>query len=134
MLFQPGTRLQTGMTAEIIGDDEEVAFGIVGFDVGQKRDVACRVARSSTAGQLFAIAHTQRPVHPGLLRTPAIVQQRFDTVPIGGPAGAGSKVRGTTGPSSSVQTGNGKIYRFPASCKGEHAIRFIRKIVLSAST
>jgi hypothetical protein len=44
MPLEPGTRLQTGMTGEIIGDDEQVAFGIVGFDVGQKRDVAFGIA------------------------------------------------------------------------------------------
>ncbi len=35
MPFQPGTRLETVMTAEIIRDDENVAAGIVGFDVSQ---------------------------------------------------------------------------------------------------
>jgi hypothetical protein len=86
MPFQPGARLQAGMTTEIITDDEDVAFGIVGFDVVQKRNVAFRVARSGAARQFFPIVHTQRSIHPGLLRSPAIVQWRFDTVAVARPA------------------------------------------------
>jgi len=44
MPFQPGARLQAEMTREIIRDDENVAAGVVGFDVGQKRDVAFGIA------------------------------------------------------------------------------------------
>jgi len=44
MAFQPGARFEAIMTAEIVADDVEVAFGIVGFDVGQKRDVALGIA------------------------------------------------------------------------------------------
>jgi hypothetical protein len=42
MIEQPGARLEAGMTTEMVSDDEQVAFGVVGFDVGQKRDVALR--------------------------------------------------------------------------------------------
>jgi hypothetical protein len=86
MPFQPGARLKAGMTTEIVGDDEQVAFGIVGFDIGQKRDVAFRVARSGAARQFFPIAHTQRSIHPGLLRVTPVVQRRFNAMSIGGPA------------------------------------------------
>ena len=44
MLFEPGARLETVMAAEIIADDEDVAGGIVGFDVGEQGDVALGVA------------------------------------------------------------------------------------------
>jgi hypothetical protein len=57
MTFQPGAGLQTVVTGEIIGDDEEVARGIVGFDVGEQSNVVRRVARGGTPGQFFAIAH-----------------------------------------------------------------------------
>jgi hypothetical protein len=42
--LQPGARLQTGMTTEIVADQKQITFGIVGFDVGQERDVAFRIA------------------------------------------------------------------------------------------
>jgi hypothetical protein len=58
MSFQPGTGLEAEMTTEIVGNDEEVALGIVGFDVGQKRDVALRrCVRGQKPGQLLTIAH-----------------------------------------------------------------------------
>jgi len=44
MPFQPGPRLEAGMTAEIVGDDEEISSRIVSFDVGQQGNVAFRVA------------------------------------------------------------------------------------------
>ncbi len=34
------------MTAEIVGDDEEIDCGDVGFDVGEESDVALLIARS----------------------------------------------------------------------------------------
>ena len=83
MPLQPGARLQTGMTAEIVTDDEEVSLGIVGFDVGEQCNVAFRVARSRAARQLFAITYSQSAVDPGLLRSAAIVQLRFDAMPVG---------------------------------------------------
>ncbi len=91
MSFQPGARLQTTVTAEIVGDDEDVATGIVGFDVGQQRDVTLGVARSSTPGQFLAIAHAQRPVDPGLFGPATVIHLRFDAVPVGRPAGSRGK-------------------------------------------
>jgi hypothetical protein len=44
MIDQPGTRLQAVVTTEIVGDDEEVAFGIIGFDGGSQGDVAFGIA------------------------------------------------------------------------------------------
>ena len=57
MRFQPGACLKTVVTTEVIRDDVDIASRIVGFNVGQQRDVAFGVARSGTAGQLLAIAH-----------------------------------------------------------------------------
>jgi hypothetical protein len=57
MLFQPSAGLKAAMTAEVIGDNEDVARGIVGFDVGEQGDIAFGVTRSGTSGQLFAIAY-----------------------------------------------------------------------------
>jgi hypothetical protein len=57
MLHQPGAGLQAGMTTESIADDEEVAFEIVGFDVGKPRDGALGIARGGASGQLLAIPY-----------------------------------------------------------------------------
>ncbi len=103
MLSEPGAGLGTVMAGEVIGDDEDVARGVVGFDIGEQGDVVRQVARGGTPGQFLAVAHAQRPIHPGFLRAATVIEWRFDAVPIGRPAGAGAKVRGTTGPSSSVQ-------------------------------
>jgi len=84
--FQPGTGLQTTVTAEIIGDDENVASGVVSFNVGQESNVAFRVARSRTERQLLAIAHAQGSVDPRLLGSATIIHLRFDAMPVGRPA------------------------------------------------
>ena len=91
MLFEPSARLQAVVTTEIIGDDEDVAFGIVGFDVGEQGDVPFGVARSGASGHFLAIAHPQCPVDPGFLGATLIVQRRFDAVPIRRPARSGVK-------------------------------------------
>ena len=44
MVFQPGTRLEAAMAAEIVGDDEDVPSRIIGLDVGKQGDVALGVA------------------------------------------------------------------------------------------
>ena len=91
MPFQPGTRLQTIVTAEIVADDEDVSVRVVGLDVGQQSNVAFRIARSRTARQLLAITHPQGPVDPRLLRPAAIIHLRFDAVPVRRPARSGGK-------------------------------------------
>ena len=57
MRFQPGAGLETVVTTEIIGDDEDVAGRIISFDIGQESDVLLGVTRSSAARQFFPIAH-----------------------------------------------------------------------------
>ena len=57
MRFQPGAGLETVVTTEIIGDDEDVAGRIISFDIGQESDVLLGVTRSSAASQFFPIAH-----------------------------------------------------------------------------
>jgi hypothetical protein len=91
MSFQPGPGLQTGVTAEIVADDEDIAAGIIGFDVGQQSDVAFGIARSGTPGQFLAIAHAQRSVDPRLLGPATVIHLRFDAVPVGRPARSGGK-------------------------------------------
>ena len=130
MPFQPGARLKAGMTREIISDVENVAGGIVGFDVGQQGDVAFGIARSRTAGHFFAITYPQRPIDPRFLGTASVMQLGFDAMPIRRPPRSGIKAARDYWSEFIGADGNGKIYRFPASYKGGHAIRFMRKIVL----
>ncbi len=64
------------MTTQVVGDDKQVAFGVVGFNVGKTRDVAFRVARGGASGQFLPITYTQRSVDPGLLRPALVIQRR----------------------------------------------------------
>jgi len=50
MLSQPGAGLSTGVAGEVVGDDEDVAGRIVGFDVPKQSNVVRRVARGGTPG------------------------------------------------------------------------------------
>ena len=58
MLLQPGAGLQAGVTAQVVRDDKDLPSRIVGFNVGQRGNVAFGIARGCTAGQHLAIAHT----------------------------------------------------------------------------
>lgn len=86
MLCQPGACLQAVVTAQIVGNNENIASGIVGFNQLQEFDVVRRVARGSTSGQSFAIAHAQCPIDPGLFQPPAVLQRRLDAVASRGPS------------------------------------------------
>jgi hypothetical protein len=86
MPFQPGARLQAIMTREIVCDNEDVPSRIVRFDLFEQFNVPFGVTRGSATGDLLAVTHPQRPVHPGFFRSPAIVQWRFDTVAVARPA------------------------------------------------
>jgi hypothetical protein len=86
MLFQPGARLQTRVTAEIVADDEDISARIVSFDIGQQSNVAFGIARSRTACQFLAITYPQRSVDPRLLRSAAIIHLCFDAVSVWRPA------------------------------------------------
>ncbi len=80
MLGQPGIRLYTQMAGQIIGNHKDVSCRVVGFDVGKERNIALGVARGRAAGQLLAIAHTQRSIDPSLFRPSTILQRRLDSV------------------------------------------------------
>ncbi len=86
MLGEPGPRLGTGVAGEIVSDEVNVPVGVVGFDALKQSYVVRRVARSGASSQLLAIAHPQCPVDPGFLRSPAVIQRRFDAMSIGRPA------------------------------------------------
>jgi hypothetical protein len=84
--FEPSARLQTVVATEIVRDDENIPFGIVGFDLFEEFNVVPGIARGRTTRDLLAIAYPQRSVHPGFLRSSTVVQWCFDTVPRGRPA------------------------------------------------
>ena len=94
MPFEPGARLQAIMTAQIIGNHKNVACRVIGFDVGKQGNIVLRVARGGTASQLLAIAHPQRSIHPGFLRSTAVIQLCFDPMACGRPAWSGRKAAG----------------------------------------
>jgi hypothetical protein len=94
MRSHPGASLGTVVAGQVVGDDENVARRIVGFNVSKQRDVVGGVARSGTPGHLLAIAHTQRSIHPHLLLATAVIQRRFDAMPTRRPAGRGRKGAG----------------------------------------
>jgi len=57
VLGQPSAGFSAVMAAEIISNDEDISGRIVGFNVGQRGNVALGVARSGTPGQHLAITH-----------------------------------------------------------------------------
>ena len=86
MLLQPRAGLKTAVTAKVVSDDKDIPSRIVGFNVGQRGNVALGIARGRTAGQHLPIADPQRSIDPGFLGSALIVHRRFDAVPIRGPA------------------------------------------------
>jgi hypothetical protein len=83
MIREPGTGFQTVMTAEIVGNNEKVPFGIVRFDCFEQRDVVLGIARSGTARDFLAITHSQRPIDPHLVVTTTVLQRSLDAMTIG---------------------------------------------------
>ncbi|GHO60740.1 hypothetical protein KSB_92150 [Ktedonobacter robiniae] len=55
MLRQPGVHLQAIMTAQIIGNEKNVASGVVRFDHFEQFDVIGGVARGGTPRELFRL-------------------------------------------------------------------------------
>ena len=57
MLREPGTSLQTVMTAEIVGNNKNVPVQVVGLDVLEQLDIILGIASSGTAREFPAITH-----------------------------------------------------------------------------
>jgi hypothetical protein len=81
MCCEPSACLQAVVTRKIIGNNEKVTCRILRFNIGQQGDIVLRVTRGRTSRQFLAIAHAQGSVHPGLLRSATVVQDRLDPVP-----------------------------------------------------
>ncbi len=82
MIRQPGARLQAIVTAQIVGDDEDISRRIVGFDVLEELDVVLGVPRRGASGDLLAIADAQRPVDPRLVVSTTVLQRGLDPMAI----------------------------------------------------
>ena len=82
MVRQPGARFQAVVTAEIVGDDEDVPLGIVGFDLLEQLDVMLGITRSCTARDLLAIADAQRSIDPHLVIPTTVLQRSLDAMAI----------------------------------------------------
>lgn len=82
MIRKPGTSLPAVMAAQVVGDDEDVAHRVVGFDVLEEPNVVLGVTRRSTSGELLAIADAQRPVDPDLVVPATVFQWRLDAMAI----------------------------------------------------
>jgi len=82
MVCEPGARFQAIVTAQIVGDDEDIPRGIVRFDVLEELNVVLGVTRKGTSGDLLAIADAQRPVDPGLVIPATVFQRSLDPMAI----------------------------------------------------
>ena len=50
MPLQPGAGLETVVAAKIISDHKDISAGVIGFNVGERGNVALGIARGRTAG------------------------------------------------------------------------------------
>jgi hypothetical protein len=82
MVRQPGARLQAVVTAQVVGDNENIARRIVSFDVFEELNVVLGVARRGTPRDLFAIAYPQCAIDPDLLVTTTVLKRGFDAMTI----------------------------------------------------
>jgi hypothetical protein len=58
MVYEPGARFQAIVTAQVVGDDEDIPRGIVRFDGLEELNVVLGVPRKGTSGDLLAITDT----------------------------------------------------------------------------
>ncbi|GHO71461.1 hypothetical protein KSC_103530 [Ktedonobacter sp. SOSP1-52] len=72
----------TGLTAQIVRDNEDLPRWIVCFDVLEQLDGVLGMTRSRTSGQFFAIADPQGSIDPHLVITTTVFQGSFDAMPI----------------------------------------------------
>jgi hypothetical protein len=83
MLREPGTGLQTVMTAESVRNHKNVPVRVVGLDVLEHLDIVLGIASSGTAPEFPAITHWQRPIDPHLVLTTTLLHRCLEAMPIG---------------------------------------------------
>jgi hypothetical protein len=72
----------TRVTREVVGDEVEVALGIVAIDGVEQVQIPRGVARRSALGKRLSIAHPQRSIDPGLIVAAAVDERRLDAMAI----------------------------------------------------
>lgn len=72
----------TGVTREVVGDEIEVAVGIVALDGAEQVQIPCGVARGSGLGEDVSITDAQRPIDPGLIVATAVDERRLNAMAI----------------------------------------------------
>jgi hypothetical protein len=79
---QPVADRAAGVAGEIVGDQIEVAFGIVAVDRAEQVQIARGIACGRGLGADLPIADAQRAVDPGLVVAAAVDERGFDAVAI----------------------------------------------------
>jgi hypothetical protein len=75
----------TGVTREGVGDEREVAVGMVAIDGAEQIQIPCGVARGSGLGADLSITDAQRAVDPGVVGAATADEWGVDPVAIPGP-------------------------------------------------
>ena len=73
------------MTREIVGDEIQVAFGIVAINRAEQLEIAGGIACRRGLGADLPITEAQRSVDPRLVVAAAVDERGFDAVAIPGP-------------------------------------------------
>ena len=75
----------TGVTREVVGDEIEVALGIVAIDGAEQVEIPCGVACRRGLGADLSITDAQRAVDPGFVVAATVDERGFDAVAVPGP-------------------------------------------------
>ncbi len=75
----------TGVTREVVGDEIEVALGIVAIDGAEQSEIPCGVACRRGLGADLSITDAQRAVDPGFVVAATVDERGFDAVAVPGP-------------------------------------------------
>jgi hypothetical protein len=79
---QPVTDGSAGVTREVVGDEIEVAIGIVAIDGAEQVQIASGIACGSGLGADLPIPDAQSSIDPGFIVAAAVDEGRLDPVAI----------------------------------------------------
>jgi len=83
MVLEPGPGGQAVVAGQVVGDDPGLPVRVGVLDLLQELLVEDAVAGGGGHGQGLAVGGAQAAVDPGFLRSAAVVEFRFDPVPVG---------------------------------------------------